>query len=171
MMLGLKEFGEISPHTSLTVLMVKVHGDPADHLRRGVIPAPLNNVKSCDFSPSPATLWLWWTMFVFLFCFHMSWPALCLSLWLLLTVVFLGATEPSVPRCHFIPIIRFVFLHISEMKRLVVTREACNQHWVHPTVPKLTLCVWVCVRKRNCCCSKERSWEGDSETKVVLGLV
>lgn len=169
-MLRLKDFGQISPHTFfLTVQMVKVHRDPANSLRKGAIPVPLNNVKSCDFSPSLATLWLWWNMFVFIFCFHMSWPALCLSLWLLLTVVFFGATEPSVPRCHFIPIIRFVLLHISEMKRLVVTREACNQHRVHPTVPKLTLCV--CVRKRNCCCSKERSWEGGSKTKVVLGLV
>lgn len=53
---------------------------------------------------------------------------LCLfSLWVSVTVVFFSDIELFVLCCHFIPIIRFVLLCVSEMKRLVVTREACNQ--------------------------------------------
>lgn len=163
-MLGLKEFGEISPHTfSLTVFFfLNCNRDPVNHLRRGAIPAPLNNVKSCDFSPSPATLWLWRTMFVFLFCFHMSWPALCLSLWLLLTVVFLGATEPSV--------ISFLLLGL-----FCCTYQKWKGWWLQGKLvisteftPQCQNSLCVCVWEREIVVAARK---GDSETKVVLSLV
>lgn len=91
--------------------------DPANHLGRGAIPASLNNVKSCDFSPSPATLWLWcdYVCFSVLFSQELACPV----------SLFVASPNCCFPRCHwafchFIPIIRFVLLHISEMKRLVV---------------------------------------------------
>lgn len=83
----------------------------------------------------------------------MRWHALCLSLWVLVTVVFFSDAQLSVLCCHLIPIIRFVLLCISEMKRLVVTMKACNQHKVCQTMPKLTLCMCVCVRE------KEITWQ------------
>ena len=83
-----------------------------------------------------------------LFCFYMRWHALCLSLWVLVTVVFFSDAELSALCCHLIPIIRFVLLWISEMKRLVVTVKACNQPQVCQTMPKLTLCVCMCEKKK-----------------------
>lgn len=85
-------------------------------------------------------------MFVLMLCFHIRWHALCLSLWVLVTVVFFSDAELSALCCHLIPIIRFVLLCISEMKRLVVTRKACNQHEGCQTEPKLTSCV--CEKKK-----------------------
>lgn len=109
-------------------------------------------------------------------CFVFTWDIMpCVSLWVLLTVVFFSDAELSVLRCHLIPIIRFVLLCISEMKRLVVTPKACNQHELCQTVPKLTL--WLCA------CEKETTWQnvagkslrkggsyGDSKTTVLHTL-
>lgn len=110
----------------------------------------------------------------------MRWHVLCLSLRVPVSVVFFSDAELSVLCCHLIPIIRFVLLSISQMKRLVVTMKACNQHEVCQTMPKLTLCVcvYVCVREEKKLLGKtlqagpqgkEQAW-GDSKTTVVHSL-
>lgn len=125
MMLRLKELWEIFSHFSL----------------QNTVPSEKrwskqnNKKKTVIFLPTPTTARLclklcWWNMFFFMFCFHMRWHDLCLSLWAFVTVVFFSDTELSVLCCDLIPIIRFVLLCVSEMKRLVVTMKACNQHEV-----------------------------------------
>lgn len=165
-MLGLKEHGDI-PHTYpffFFLLMVNVCRDTAHFrcLQKNSNSRCSQQCKKTLFSPPPATVRLcpklhWWSMFVFMFCFHMRWHVLCLSLRVPVSVVFFSDAELSVLCCHLIPIIRFVLLSISQMKRLVVTMKACNQHEVCQTMPKLTLCVCVCL----CVCErgKEITWQ------------
>lgn len=126
MMLRLKELWEIFSHFSL---QNKVPSEKRWSKKKKT------PQKTVIFLPTPTTARLclklcWWNMFFFMFCFHMRWHDLCLSLWAFVTVVFFSDTELSVLCCHLIPIIRFVLLCVSEMKRLVVTMKACNQHEV-----------------------------------------
>lgn len=121
-----RNYGRFSPIFLCRIRYLQKNGDPKKKKKPQ---------KTVIFLPTPTTARLclklcWWNMFFFMFCFHMRWHDLCLSLWAFVTVVFFSDTELSVLCCHLIPIIRFVLLCVSEMKRLVVTMKACNQHEV-----------------------------------------